>query len=218
MTHQIIKDLNNRYTTKKFDATKKVSPTDLAVIMEAMRLSASSINSQPWKFIVIESDAAKLRMHNTFANKFQFNQPHVMSASHIIIFAHNPAYTRANYEAVIDKGIADKRTKPEDKESAFGAFAFAELNTDENGNTSAWTKAQTYLALGNTMHTLARLNIDSTPMEGIDSELISTEFAAELDGYVSEVALAIGYRDTENDYNIAPPKSRLAMADVIVKI
>ena len=218
MTHQIIKDLSNRYTTKKFDAAKKVSQEDLAVIMEAMRLSASSINSQPWKFIVIESDAAKQRMHNTFANKFQFNQPHVMTASHIIIFAHNPAYTRADYEAVIDKGIADKRTKPEEKEGAFGAFAFAQLNTDENGDTSAWTKAQTYLALGNTMHTLARLNIDSTPMEGIDSDMVSKEFAAELDGYVSDVALAIGYRDSENDYNIATPKSRLAMEDVIVKI
>jgi len=218
MTHQIIKDLSNRYTTKKFDATKKVSQDDLAVIMEAMRLSASSINSQPWKFIVIESDAAKQRMHNTFANKFQFNQPHIFSASHIIIFAHNPAYTRANYEAVIDKGIADQRTKPEDKEAAFGAFAFAQLNTDENGDTSAWTKAQTYLALGNTMHTLARLNIDSTPMEGIDADMVSQEFAAELGGYVSDVALAIGYRDIENDYNIAPPKSRLAMDDVIVKL
>jgi len=218
MTHQIIKDLSNRYTTKKFDAAKKVSQDDLAVIMEAMRLSASSINSQPWKFIVIESDAAKQRMHNTFANKFQFNQPHIFSASHIIIFAHNPAYTRADYEAVIDKGIEDKRTKPEDKEAAFGAFAFAQLNTDENGDTSAWTKAQTYLALGNTMHTLARLNIDSTPMEGIDADMVSQEFAAELDGYVSDVALAIGYRDIENDYNIAPPKSRLATNDVIVKI
>lgn len=218
MTHQIIKDLSTRYTTKKFDASKRIPQDELAVIMEAMRLSASSINSQPWKFIVIESDEAKQRMHNTFANKFQFNQPHVFSASHIIIFAHNPAYTRANYEAVIDKGIEDKRTKPEDKESAFGAFAFAELNTDENGNTAPWTKAQTYLALGNTMHTLARLNIDSTPMEGIDSELVSKEFAVELDGYVSDVALAIGYRDAENDYNIAPPKSRLAMEDVIVKL
>jgi len=218
MTHQIIKDLSSRYTTKKFDASKKVSQADLAVIMEAMRLSASSINSQPWKFIVIESDDAKQRMHNTFANKFQFNQPHVMTASHIIIFAHNPKYTRANYEAVIDKGIEDKRTKPEDKEGAFGAFAFVELNTGENGDTSAWTKAQTYLSLGNTMHTLARLNIDSTPMEGIDTELVSKEFAVELDGYVTDVALAIGYRDAENDYNIAPPKSRLAMEDVIVKI
>lgn len=215
MTHPIIKDLSARYTTKRYDATKRISKENLDVIYEAMRLSASSINSQPWKFIVIESDAAKQRMHDTFANKFQFNQPHVKAASHIVLFAYNPQYKRENYGDVIDQDIINKRTKAEDREAAFGAFAFAELNTDENGNTSPWTKAQTYLALGNTLHTLARLGIDSTTMEGVDSELISEIFADELDGYVCEVALAMGYHAPEEDYNAKLPKSRLPKEKVI---
>jgi nitroreductase/dihydropteridine reductase len=49
MTHPIIADLQTRDTTKKYDAEKRVSQQDLTVISEAMRLSASSINSQPWK-------------------------------------------------------------------------------------------------------------------------------------------------------------------------
>ena len=215
MMNQIIADLTNRYTAKRYDSSKRVSPADLDVIYEAMRLSASSIISQPWKFIVIESDEAKQRMHDTFANKFQFNQPHIKSASHIILFAHNPRYTREDYAKVVDKGIVDGRTKPEDREQAFGGFAFAELNTDENGMTAAWTKSQTYLALGNTLHVLARLGIDSTSMEGIDSELVGEIFKDELDGYVSEVALAIGYHHPEEDYNAGLPKSRLAMEEVI---
>ncbi|MPY23451.1 NAD(P)H-dependent oxidoreductase [Shewanella psychropiezotolerans] len=215
MTNPIIADLESRYTTKKYDSTKRVSPADLEVIYEAMRLSASSINSQPWKFIVIESDEAKQRMHDTFANKFQFNQPHIKSASHIILFAHNPSYTREDYAKVVDKGIEDGRTKPQDRDQAFGGFAFAELNTDENGNNAAWTKSQTYLALGNTLHVLARLGIDSTSMEGIDSELVSEIFKDELGGYVSEVALAIGYKHSQEDYNASIPKSRLAMEEVI---
>ena len=72
MTHPIINDLEKRYTTKRY-TTKRIPQDDLDVIYEAMRLSPSSINSQPWKFIVIESDEAKERMHSTFANKFQFN-------------------------------------------------------------------------------------------------------------------------------------------------
>ncbi|MEF1191728.1 nitroreductase family protein, partial [Vibrio parahaemolyticus] len=68
MSHQIIKDLNSRYTAKKYDAEKRISQEDMAIIKEAIRLSASSINSQPWKFIVIESDEAKQRFHSTFAN------------------------------------------------------------------------------------------------------------------------------------------------------
>ncbi len=85
-----------------------------------MCLSASSINSQPWRFVVIESDESTERMSRTFAHKYQFNQPHVFDSSQIILFAYNPRYTRDDYTEVVDKGIEDKRTRPEDRECAFG--------------------------------------------------------------------------------------------------
>ncbi len=215
MTHPIINDLEKRYTAKRYDATKRVSQDDLAVIYEAMRLSPSSINSQPWKFIVIESDEAKERMHSTFANKFAFNQPHIKTASHIILFAHNPKYTRDDYAQVIDADIKNGRTKAENREQAFGAYAFVDMNTDEQGVNEEWTKAQIYIALGNTMHAAARLGIDSTPMEGVDAELIGEVFEKELDGYVCDVALVLGYHDSAEDYNAKLPKSRLAKEQVI---
>lgn len=215
MTHPIIADLERRYTAKRYDPNKRVSTQNLEIIYEAMRLSASSINSQPWKFIVIESDAAKQRLHDSFVHKFQFNQPHVKACSQVILFAHNPSYTRDDYGKVIDKGIADKRTNPDEREQAFGGFAFADLNTDVHGNNAAWTRSQTYLALGNTLHVLARLGIDSTTMEGVDSEMIGKIFAKELDGYICDVALAIGYHHSEEDYNAKLPKSRLAREQIL---
>ncbi len=218
MSNPIIEDLLWRHTTKKYDSSKKVSQENLDLIFEAIRLSASSINSQPWKFIVIESHKAKERMHKTFAKKFQFNQHHVFDSSHIILFAYNPHYTRNDYAEVVDKGIEDKRTKAEDREKAFGSFMFAELNTDKTGNTGNWTKAQTYIALGNTLHTLSRLKIDSTPMEGIDTDLVNEEFKKELDGYQCDVALAIGYHHREEDYNAKLPKSRRSLDSILVRI
>ena len=215
MKHQIIQDLENRYTAKKYDSSKKVSQDDLVVLLEALRLSASSINSQPWKFVVIESDEAKQRMHDSFANMHQFNQPHVKASSHVILFAHKVKYTREDYEVVVDKGIADKRMPENKKEAAFGAYGFVELNKDEKGEHKAWTKSQTYLALGNALHTLARLNIDSTTMEGIDPQLVGELFSEQLDGYECHVALAIGYHHASEDYNAGLPKSRKAFDDVI---
>ena len=90
-----------------------------------------------------------------------------------------------------------------------------DVNTDEQGNNAAWTKAQTYIALGNTMHAAARLGIDTTPMEGVDAELIGEEFASELDSYICDVALALGYHDAEEDYNAKLPKSRLSKEQII---
>jgi nitroreductase/dihydropteridine reductase len=218
MDHLILEDLNWRHSVKKYDTSRKVSQENLDVLFEALRLTASSINSQPWKFIVIESVDAKQRMHKTFAHKFQFNQPHVFDSSHIILFAHNPHYTRDNYAEIVEDGIKDKRTKPEDRESAFGGFVFAELNTDEQGYTGHWTKSQTYIALGNALHTLARLRIDSTPMEGIDLDLVSEEFKKELDGYQCDVALAIGYRHPQDDYNAKLPKSRRPLDNILIRL
>ena len=217
MPHPILKDLQTRYTCKKYDPTKKVPKEKLEVLLESIRLSASSINSQPWKFIVLESDEAKQRMYKTFENKYQFNQAHVVEASHVILFTHNPHYTREDYAKVVDQYITDGRISKEEREKAFGSFLFAQLNTDENGNTQIWTKNQLYLAFGNALHTLARLEIDSTALEGIDAPMVEKEFAKELEGYKCEVALAIGYRH-EEDFNTKLPKSRLSQEELFVRL
>lgn len=49
MKHQIIADLEQRYTAKRYDSNKRVPQEQLNVIYEAIRLSASSINSQPFE-------------------------------------------------------------------------------------------------------------------------------------------------------------------------
>ncbi|MEF1173087.1 nitroreductase family protein [Vibrio sinaloensis] len=216
MTHPIIKDLNTRYTAKKYDATKRISADDIQVIKEALRLSASSINSQPWKFIVLESDDAKQRFHDTFANKHKFNQPHAKEASHTILLAYDPKFTKEKYAKRVDAEVTSGHL-PEDRYNMMldGAYGFAEANTDENGFNGNWTKAQVYIALGNLLHTLARLGIDSTPMEGVDPELIGSIFEKELAGHVCEVALAIGYHQDGEDYNHGLPKARMHMDDVI---
>jgi nitroreductase/dihydropteridine reductase len=218
MIHPILEDLNARHTVKKYDAERKIPEADLEVLFEAIRLSASSINSQPWKFVVIDSDEAKKRMTKTFANMHEYNKKHIFDSSQVILFAHNPKYTRQDYANVVDKGIIDKRTPLENRDAAFGVFLFAELNTKADGDTSAWTRAQTYLALGNTLHTLARLKIDATPMEGIDPQLVNEEFKEELSGYYCDVALAIGYHHKDDDFNAKLPKSRLALEEILIRI
>ncbi|UJF17357.1 nitroreductase family protein [Vibrio sp. SS-MA-C1-2] len=219
MNNQILTDLNHRYTTKHYDDSKKIPIEIIEIIKEAIRLSASSINCQPWKFILLGSEEAKARFSSTFANKFQFNQRHATEASHIILFAYDPLFTKEKYKHRADIEVSSGHL-PAERYDGFieGAYSFAELNTDEKGFNGHWTKAQTYLALGNTLHVLARLNIDSTPMEGVDSELISKEFEKELDGHVCEVALAMGYHKDKEDYNFGLPKARLPMSDVLVEL
>ncbi|NOU59651.1 nitroreductase family protein [Marinifilum caeruleilacunae] len=216
---QIIEDLNHRYTAKAYDKTKRVSPEDLATIEEVLRLSPSSINSQPWKFIVIKSDEAKERFAKTF-KKYQFNQPHATKASEIILFANKVHFSKEDYKKRLDASMAAGRMNQKGYDGMLKkAFGFAEMVADENGNNSAWTKAQSYIALGNVLHALARLDIDSTPMEGVDAEEIQKEFSKELgEDYECTFALAIGYHKDGKDYNRKLPKARMAKEDVIVEL
>lgn len=215
MDHPIITDLNKRYTTKKYDKNKRITVEDMQIITEALRLSASSINSQPWKFIIIESEEAKERFHDTFINKFQFNQPYAKDSSHIILLAHDPKYTKEKFSKRVDAEVSSGHLSVDMYEQFMETYLFAEMCTDKNGYNGNWTKAQVYIALGNLLHTLARLGIDSTPMEGIDSDLISKEFKVELDGHICEIAVAMGYTNVDEDYNYGLPKARLAIDDVI---
>lgn len=215
MSNQIIKDLSTRYTVKKYDPSKRISAEDIQVIKEAIRLSASSINSQPWKFILVESDQGKQRLHDTFANKHQFNQLHAKEASHTLLLAYDPKFTKEKFAKRVDAEVSSGHLPAEMYDSFMGAYAFAEMNTDENGNNASWTKAQVYLALGNILHTLARLGIASTPMEGVDPVLIGEVFNTELDGHICEVALAMGYQNEKDDWNYGLPKARLAVQDII---
>ncbi|MFD1553262.1 NAD(P)H-dependent oxidoreductase [Putridiphycobacter roseus] len=217
--NQIMEDLSSRYTSKAYDKTKRVSPEDLATIEEVLRISPSSINSQPWKFIVIKSDEAKQRFANTF-KKYEFNKPHAENASEIILFANKMHYSKEDFKKRLDASLAAGRMNQKGYDKKLeGSFSFAEMVADENGNNAHWTKAQTYIALGNVLHALARLNIDSTPMEGVDADEIKKEFAKELgDDYECTFALAIGYHEDEKDYNRKLPKARLAKEDVIIEL
>lgn len=216
---QIIEDSNSRYTSKAYDKTKRVSPEDLATIEEVLRLSPSSINSQPWKFIVLKSDEAKQRFENTLKG-YGFNKPQAETASEIILFANKVHFSKEDYKKRLDASLAAGRLnqKGYDKQLE-GAFGFVKMASDENGNNEHWTKAQSYIALGNVLHALARLNIESTPMEGVNSEEIQKEFAKELgDDYKCTFALAIGYSNEKKDYNRKLPKARMAKEDVIIEL
>lgn len=218
MTNQIIKDLNWRYTTKAYDDTKRISAENIEIVKESLRMTASSINSQPWKFIIIESDEAKRRFSDTFTRNFKFNQPHATKASHSILLANKTHFTKEDYGKRVDVEVSSGRLPEERREGKMKGFAFVDMNTNENGFNGHWTKTQLYIALGNLLHTLARLKIDSTPMEGIDTQEISRVFAKEMEGYECAIAVAMGYHKKEEDYNHGLPKARLPQDDLIITL
>ena len=55
MQQTIINAFNFRHATKRFDSDKKISESEFNTILEAGRLSPSSLGLEPWKFIVVQN-------------------------------------------------------------------------------------------------------------------------------------------------------------------
>lgn len=52
---EILDALQFRHATKEFDPDKKIPEEDFRFILEAGRLSPSSVGFEPWKFIIVQN-------------------------------------------------------------------------------------------------------------------------------------------------------------------
>lgn len=189
-----------RYTTKVYDLTKKVSDEQIAQLAEILRLTPSSINSQPWQFVIVSDEATKNRLAEVSTGS---NRPRVQQASHIVVFR-----GFKNLEAL------EQQMKEHLPAPTLGYYTNT-MKPDE-AKTRAWIANQVYIALGFFLAAVGDMNIDSTPMEGI----FPAEYDKVLnmgDDYQTYFAVAIGYRDpVDGNQPTKRPKSRLPQ-DAVVK-
>lgn len=188
----------NRYTTKKYDSSKKVSEENIQKLKEILRLSPSSINSQPWEFILISEESLKSQL----SQASEFNESKIKECSHLIVF------TAFNNIKKFEKDIV--AYLPEGNIGYYNQV----IKSQSDFEIKSWFQKQVYLSLGFFMSACASLGIDSTPMEGIDNK--KYDEILKLEDYSTLFAVAIGYRDP-NDTNqpSITPKSRLDINTVI---
>ena len=213
--------LNWRYTTKEFDTTKKISEEDMAQVKNLLRMSPSSVNLQPWHFIVAESTEGKARMAKGAQGFFHFNAPKITNASAVVLFCSKIDADDAYFNHIATTDDINGRFPNEDIKNGFlGAVkAFADIHKYDAKDLQHWMEKQVYLNIGSFLLGVATLGIDATPMEGIDVKALDEEFGLRARGYTSLVAVSLGYR-AESDFNSTDktPKSRLEESEIITVI
>ncbi|SSF85478.1 Oxygen-insensitive NAD(P)H nitroreductase [Klebsiella quasipneumoniae] len=75
-----------RYSTKAFDATKKLTAGEAEQLKTLLQYSPSSTNSQPWHFIVASTDEGKARVAKAASGTYVFNERKILDASHVYLF------------------------------------------------------------------------------------------------------------------------------------
>lgn len=200
-----------RYTCKAFDPTRRIPDEQFAQLRAVLRNAASSVNSQPWHFVVAATPQGRDRIAKATHEGFAYNEPKVRNASHVVVLCARRTLDDAHLDAVIAKENVDGRfATPEamatqDKGRRF----YVNLHQNELKDESTWIGRQVYLALGSLLFAAGALGIDACTMEGFDSAVLDAELGLAERGLSGLVLVALGYRG-EGDFNAKLPKSRLA--------
>lgn len=188
----ILEDLNWRYATKKFDASKKISEEDLNVLLEVLRLAPTSYGLQPYKFLLVENSEIREKLRE------KSGQDQITDASHLIVFCSYISIENHHIDAHMDNTQSSREIE-DNALMGYGAFLKRTMDQLDLKTKLEWNTKQAYIALGFLLHACAQLRIDSTPMEGFDADGYDEVLDLKSKNLHAVIVCPIGYRSEEDE-------------------
>lgn len=207
----LLESLNWRYATKRMTG-EKVPQEKLDAILEATRLAPTSSGIQPFTVFSIR-DRALLEKIQPIAN----NQPQITEASDLLVFAAWDDISAEQIEKVFSQVIRERNLPADalDNYKNFLKSLFGNMSPDQRFN---WAARQTYIAFGVAIVAAATEKVDATPMEGFRNAELDQLLGLREKGLRSTSLLALGYRDTANDWLANLKKVRRSREELIVEL
>lgn len=198
-----------RYSTKEFDAEKTIPSELFEQLKVLLRFSPSSVNSQPWHFVIAQSDEGKARFSAATQDGFIFNNAKVLNASHVVLFCAKTQIDQDYIHHLLSIEESDGRLPTDEAKQQVnaGRTRFVNMHRYDLKDAQHWMEKQLYLNMGTLLLGAATLGIDAVPIEGFDSKIMNAELGLLEQGYTAVVMVALGYRKA-TDFNAGLPKSR----------
>lgn len=192
----VLNAMNSRHATKVYDPNRKISDDDFNFILEAGRLSPSSLGSEPWKFIVVQNPTLREKMIETASGAVE----KLKTASHFVVILSRKG-VQYDSEYLLNH-MKNVQFYPEEMiepiSNQYRKFQERRNILDNSRTLNDWSAKQTYIALANMLTAAAMIGIDSTPMEGFDDkkldELLEKEGLLKSNTYTTSLLAAFGYR------------------------
>ena len=193
------KIINQRYSCREFKESL-LKREDLEYILEAGRLSPSSLGLEPWKFLVVQ-DSNKKEEISKIANY----QGHVKKCGAIIIIL-----ARLDFEEYFIPKLQARGMKEEELQKRINLYKpFIEnMNEDEKLH---YDKEQTYLALGNLANAACAIGLGSCIVGGFDSKALDCYLKLDTTKERSSIMLIVG----EYENKVISQKARFSKEEVI---
>ncbi|WP_445425909.1 NAD(P)H-dependent oxidoreductase [Alishewanella sp. HL-SH06] len=202
--------LNWRYATKKMKPDAIVPTEKLDIILESIRLSASSSGLQPYQVLVVTDDALKAQIR-----KVAWDQSQVTDCSHLLVFAAWDNYTPERINMMFDLVNEQRGFKNEGWEAYRQKLLayYPQRPAEQNFEHAA---RQAYIGLGSALIAAAEQEVDSTPMEGFEPEHVDRILGLGELGLKSVILLPLGYREAGADWLVDLKKVRRDSADFLI--
>ena len=210
MNSTIIEKLKNRYATKVFDKTKKISEIDFETILEAFKLTPSSFWLQPWKLIIVENqDIRENLVEHTW------NQRQVADASHLLVLCTYTDFWDLHVEKYIDTIVKTRKIWEKKELEWYENMMKWFLKNLPLEMRKSWVENQIYIALWNLINTCAMLWIDDCPIWWFNHEKYDEILWIKEKWLASVVVLPIWYRDENLDKYAKLKKVRFNLDEIV---
>lgn len=186
--------LQKRYSVKKFDKEKTVPQETLKNILEAGRLSVSSLGLQPYEIIVVESEEMKQKLIPAFYNPSQ-----ISTCSHLIVLVSRKTVEKEYIDKYFEH-IQAIRNIPAENLLGFRNSINNYLSIQDEHTILEWNERQSYILLGNLIFAAALEEVDTCPMEGFMEEKMDEILGLNSDTEKVSVTLALGYRAEDDAF------------------
>ncbi|MCZ4408818.1 nitroreductase family protein [Cryomorphaceae bacterium 1068] len=208
---ELISALNWRYATKKFDPERNLDDQQVDVLLESLRLSASSMGLQPYEFIHVKNPEIREQL-----KEHSHGQTQITDASELIVFA---AKTKIGEEHIEDYARleGELRDRSEDQIQRKIAGTLDYVNRMDKEQLFNWNSRQVYIAMGTLLSAAALMGIDACPMEGIKGEDYDRILQLEALNLRSLAVVTLGYRSSDDSY-ASQPKFRFPRGRIIKTI
>ncbi|HEL1584266.1 TPA: nitroreductase family protein [Streptococcus suis] len=175
-----------RKSIKVYDETATIDHEEMLEMLNKAITAPSSVNLQPWRFVVVESAAAKAKLRPMV----RFNTKQVDTASAVIlIFADIKPQDRT--EVIYDRAVAEGKMPPEVRDYQVPAIKSMYDNLSP-ATMREVVKMDASLAAMQLMLVARSHGYDTNPMSGFDPEEMAATFELDPNRYIPVLMVSIG--------------------------
>ncbi|WLV24626.1 nitroreductase family protein [Aciduricibacillus chroicocephali] len=207
-TAQITNDFNKivteRRSIKNYDKSVKISQEEMTEILKLATRAPSSVNMQPWRFLVIESPEAKA----TLTPLVRFNQTQVETSSAVIaVFGDMNNYEKFEeiYGAAVEKGFMPLEVK-EEIHAAFSGY-FEEISREDMKDVVLIDGGLVSMQI---MLAARAYGYDTNPIGGYEKDKVTEVFGLDKDRYIPVMLISIGKAADNGHTSVRLPIDQVA--------